>query len=96
MQQNLKWKQHKVQYLHRWLLNNKTLLHLPPEATVQGQLANISEAINTAVDEGKPIPAFASGAKRIVDAAMQQRGLGASSIAAEALAQGICRMHLYR
>ena len=65
------------------------LTALPPEATVQGQLANISEAINTAVDEGKPIPAFASGAKRLVDAAMQQRGLGASSIAAEALAQGL-------
>jgi hypothetical protein len=65
------------------------LTALPPEATVQGQLANISEAINTAVDEGKPIPAFASGAKRLVDAAMQQRGLGSSSIAAEALAQGI-------
>jgi hypothetical protein len=65
------------------------LTALPPEATVQGQLANISDAINTAVDEGKPIPAFASGAKRLVDAAMQQRGLGSSSIAAEALAQGI-------
>ena len=65
------------------------LTALPPEATVQGQLANISNAINTAVDEGKPIPAFASGAKRLVDAAMQQRGLGASSIAAEALAQGL-------
>ena len=65
------------------------LTALPPEATVQGQLANISNAINTAVDEGKPIPAFASGAKRLVDAAMQQRGLGSSSIAAEALAQGI-------
>ena len=65
------------------------LTALPPEATVQGQLASISNAINTAVDEGKPIPAFASGAKRLVDAAMQQRGLGASSIAAEALAQGI-------
>tara|TARA_R100000900_G_scaffold17447_1_gene14885 strand:- start:692 stop:2356 length:1665 start_codon:yes stop_codon:yes gene_type:complete len=65
------------------------LTALPPEATVQGQLANISSAINTAVDEGKPIPAFASGAKRLVDAAMQQRGLGSSSIAAEALAQGI-------
>jgi len=65
------------------------LTALPPEATVQGQLANISQAINTAVDEGKPIPAFASGAKRLVDAAMQQRGLSSSSIAAEALASGI-------
>jgi len=62
---------------------------LPPEATVQGQLANISQAIQQSVDEGKPLPAYAQGAKRIVDAAMQQRGLGASSIAAEALAQGI-------
>ena len=65
------------------------LTSLPPEATVQGQLANISEAINKSVTDGTPIPAFASGAKRLVDAAMQQRGLGASSIAAEALAQGI-------
>ena len=62
---------------------------LPPEATVQGQLANISQAIQQSVDEGKPLPAYAQGAKRIVDAAMQQRGLSASSIAAEALAQGI-------
>ena len=65
------------------------LTALPPEATVQGQLANISEAIQQSVDEGKPLPAFAQGAKRIVDAAMQRRGLGASSIAAEALANGI-------
>jgi len=62
---------------------------LPPEATVQGQLANISQAIQQSVDEGKPLPAFAQGAKRLVDAAMQQRGLGASSIAAEALATGV-------
>ena len=65
------------------------LTALPPEATVQGQLANISQAIQESVDEGKPLPAFAQGAKRLVDAAMQQRGLGASSIAAEALATGI-------
>ena len=65
------------------------LTALPPEATVQGQLANISQAIQTSVDEGKPLPAFAQGAKKIVDAAMQQRGLSASSIAAEALASGI-------
>ena len=65
------------------------LTSLPPEATVQGQLANISESINTAVSQGTALPAFAQGAKKIVDAAMQQRGLGASSIAAEALAQGI-------
>ena len=65
------------------------LTALPPEATVQGQLANISQSIQSSVDEGKPLPAFAQGAKKIVDAAMQQRGLSASSIAAEALASGI-------
>jgi len=65
------------------------LTALPPEATVQGQLANISQAIQQSVDEGKPLPAFAQGAKRLVDSAMQQRGLSASSIAAEALASGI-------
>ena len=65
------------------------LTALPPEATVQGQLANISQAIEQSVSEGKPLPAFAQGAKRLVDAAMQQRGLSASSIAAEALATGV-------
>ena len=71
------------------IAQQEDLTALPPEATVQGQLANISQAIQTSVDEGKPLPAFARGAKRLVDAAMQQRGLGASSIAAEALATGI-------
>ena len=65
------------------------LTSLPPEATVQGQLANISQSITDAVNQGTALPAFAQGAKRLVDSAMQQRGLGASSIAAEALAQGI-------
>ena len=65
------------------------LTALPPEATVQGQLANISQSISDAVNQGAPLPAFAQGAKRLVDSAMQQRGLGSSSIAAEALAQGI-------
>ena len=65
------------------------LTALPPEATVQGQLANISQSITDAVNQGTSLPAFAQGAKRLVDAAMQQRGLGSSSIAAEALAQGI-------
>ena len=65
------------------------LTSLPPEATVQGQLANISQSITDAVNQGTALPAFAQGAKRLVDSAMQQRGLGASSIAAEALATGI-------
>ena len=40
------------------------LTSLPPEATVQGQLANISESINNAVNQGTSLPAFASGASR--------------------------------
>ena len=67
----------------------ENLQQLPPEATVQGQLANISQAIQSSISQGKPLPAFAQGAKRLVDAAMQQRGLSASSIAAEALATGV-------
>ena len=39
------------------------ITNLPPEATVQGQLANISQAIQQSVDEGKPLPAYAQGAK---------------------------------
>jgi len=51
------------------------LTALPPEATVQGQLANISEAINKSVTDGTPIPAFASGAKRLVDATKRSRSI---------------------
>ena len=50
------------------IAQQEDLTALPPEATVQGQLANISQAIQQSVDEGKPLPAFAQGAKRLVDA----------------------------
>jgi hypothetical protein len=52
------------------------------KATVQGQLASL-----TANFDAKNPPAWAAGALRGVQAVMQQRGLGASSIAGQALIQ---------
>ena len=58
---------------------------LDTKATVQGQLENLYGSI---VD-GQPLPPWASGAVRIASQVMQQRGLGASSIAAAALVQAV-------
>ena len=52
------------------------------QATVQGQLASL-----TANFDATNPPAWAAGAIRGVNAVMQQRGLGASSIAGQALVQ---------
>ena len=52
------------------------------KATVQGQLASL-----TATFDATNPPAWAAGAIRGVQAIMQQRGLGASSIAGQALVQ---------
>jgi hypothetical protein len=52
------------------------------KATVQGQLANL-----TADFDAKNPPAWAAGALRGVQAAMAQRGMGASSIAGQAMVQ---------
>ena len=52
------------------------------KATVQGQLASL-----TANFDATNPPAWAAGAIRSVQAVMQQRGLGASSIAGQALVQ---------
>ena len=53
------------------------------QATVQGQLANLT----TNFDASNP-PAWAAGALRGIQAQMANRGLGASSIAAQAMVQG--------
>ena len=53
------------------------------KATVQGQLASLYANF----DATNP-PAWAAGALRSVQSVMQQRGLGASSIAAQAMVQG--------
>jgi len=54
------------------------------KATVQGQLATL-----TANFDATNPPAWAAGAIRGVQAIMQQRGLGASSMAGQALIQGV-------
>jgi hypothetical protein len=53
------------------------------KATVQGQLANLTANF----DAGNP-PAWAAGTLRAVQAQMAQRGLGASSMAGQAMIQG--------
>ena len=62
---------------------------MPKEATVLGQLENISNDVISAQQAGQPLPVFASAAQRIADAAMAKRGLSSSSIAAEAIARGV-------
>lgn len=52
------------------------------KATVQGQLASLTEGF-----DAKNPPAWAAGALRGVQAAMAQRGMGASSIAGQAMVQ---------
>jgi len=53
------------------------------KATIQGQLEGLMQAF-----EGGNTPAWAAGAMRNVSAQMANRGLGASSMAAQALIQG--------
>ena len=64
---------------------------LTADATVRGQLANITADVENALAQGNPLPPFARGAQRVAEAAMAKRGLGASSIAAEAIAEGVLR-----
>jgi len=69
----------------------QSLANLDSRATVQGQLENISSDIETSLAQGSPLPAFARGAAEAAKATMQSRGLGASTMLAEALAEGILR-----
>lgn len=69
----------------------QSLATLDPKATVQGQLANISQDIQQSVSTGSPLPAFARGAAEAAKSAMQARGLGASTMLGEALAEGILK-----
>ena len=69
----------------------QSLASLDPRATVQGQLESISSDIETSLSQGSPLPAFARGAAEAAKATMQARGLGASTMLAEALAEGILR-----
>ena len=59
------------------------------DATVAGQLEGLQQQVQTAVAQGKDLPAWALGAQKLVESNMAKRGLGASSMYAEALAQGV-------
>jgi hypothetical protein len=69
----------------------QSLASIDSRATVQGQLESISSDIETSLSQGSPLPAFARGAAEAAKATMQARGLGASTMLAEALAEGILR-----
>ena len=58
-------------------------------ATVKGQLESLQTDVTTALASGNPMPVWARGAAKATEAAMAARGMSASSMAAEALAEGI-------
>lgn len=58
---------------------------LDPRATVQYQLGELMSSL----EEGKPMPPWASPQVRKVNAIMQSRGLGASSMASAAIIQSL-------
>ena len=59
------------------------------DATVKGQLESLQTEVQTALASGNPLPVWARGAAKATEAAMANRGMSASSMAAEALAEGI-------
>jgi hypothetical protein len=59
------------------------------DATVAGQLEGLQQQVQSAVTAGTDLPAWALGAQKLVEANMAKRGMGASSMYAEALAQGV-------
>ena len=59
------------------------------DATVKGQLQSLQSEVETALNTGNPLPVWARGAAKATEAAMNRRGMSASSMAAEALAEGI-------
>jgi len=61
------------------------------DATVRGQLTDLQSEVSTALASGNPMPVWARGAAEATKAAMQARGMGASSMMAEALAEGIMK-----
>ena len=69
----------------------QSLASIDSRATVQGQLENISSDIQQSLQQGTPLPAFARGAAEAAKATMQARGLGSSTMLAEALAEGILK-----
>ena len=66
-------------------LANAATAELDERATVQYQLGQITSSL----EEGKPLPAWAAPTARKVNALMQQRGLGSSSMASAAMTQAL-------
>ena len=63
---------------------------ITPEATIQGQLAQMTADVEAGIAGGATqMPTWARGAARLTEASMAERGMGQSSMMAEALAQGI-------
>ena len=60
-------------------------------ATVKGQLSTLQSEVTDALAAGDPMPVWARGAAEATKASMQARGMGASSMMAEALAEGIMK-----
>jgi len=60
-------------------------------ATVRGQLEDLQQDVSTSLAQGTAMPVWARGAAEATKAAMQERGMGASSMMAEALAEGIMK-----
>ena len=75
----------KQQMVERGSLAEAKTQTLAQEATVQFQLESLYESL----EEGKPLPAWASANVRKVQDIMNARGLGDSSIAAAAMVQAI-------
>ena len=69
----------------------QAIASLDPKATVRGQLESITSDIESSLASGSNLPAFARGAAEAAKATMQARGLGASTMLAEALAEGILK-----
>ena len=61
------------------------------DATTKGQLEGLQQEISTALAQGTAMPVWARGAAEATRAAMQERGMGASSMMAEALSEGIMK-----
>ena len=59
------------------------------DATVRGQLADLQQDVTTAVQSGNPLPVWARVAAKATETALANRGMSQSSMAAEALAEGI-------
>ena len=59
------------------------------DATVAGQLEGLQQQVSSAVATGTDLPSWARGAQKLVEANMAKRGMSASSMYAESLAQGV-------